>query len=71
MTGRQHVHAKGLVGWGCELRSECKKIVWPSRKQTIKNFAVVIAAVVFTGAFVWAADILFGIGVQSLISHAL
>ena len=66
---KQYTHMSSLKKWIRELHSECRKIVWPSRKQTIKNFTVVVAAVIFTGIFVWAADILFGVSVQSLISH--
>ena len=29
--------------WFHELKSECKKIVWPTRKQTLNNTAVVFA----------------------------
>lgn len=54
--------------WVRELRSECSKIVWPTRKQTTKYLLTVIAFVLFIGVLVWAADILFGFGVQAAIS---
>lgn len=54
--------------WFHELKSECKKIVWPTRKQTINNTAVVIASVVIVGVFVWVLDGIFKIGVSAIIS---
>ena len=59
----------GIISkWVRELRSECSKIVWPTRKQTTKYLLTVIAFVLFIGVLVWAADILFGFGVQAAIS---
>ena len=51
-----------------ELKSECRKIVWPTRQQTVKN-TLVIACVVIVGIFIWILDIVFGLGVQALLSH--
>lgn len=39
-----------------ELKSEIKKIVWPTRQQVINNTGVVIACVLLVGAFIWILD---------------
>jgi len=49
-----------------DLKSETKKIVWPTRKQVINNTLVVIVAVIVIGAFIWGLDELFG-WIRSLI----
>ena len=49
--------------------SECRKIVWPTRQQTVNNTLVVIACVIVIGIFIWILDIVFGLGVQALLSH--
>ena len=55
--------------WFRELKSECRKIVWPTREQTTNNTLVGIACVVIIGIFIWVLDIVFGLGVQTLLKH--
>ena len=40
----------------------------PTRQQTVNNTLVVIACVIIVGIFIWIIDILFGLGVQTLLS---
>ena len=54
--------------WFHELKSECKKIVWPTRKQTLNNTAVVIASVLIVGVFVWVLDAIFKVGISAILS---
>ena len=44
--------------WVREMRSELKKIVWPTKKQTINNTLVVIACVIVVGIGIWIFDFL-------------
>ncbi|WP_283673862.1 preprotein translocase subunit SecE [Butyricicoccus sp. Marseille-Q5471] len=53
--------------WFRELKSECRKIVWPTRQQTINNTLVVLASVVIVGIFIWILDAVFNLGVQALL----
>lgn len=46
--------------WFRELRAEMRKIVWPTRQQTVNNMLIVIAAVLIVGVFVWVLDLIFG-----------
>ena len=39
-----------------ELRSELKKVVWPTPKQVLKNSLIVLACVLVIGVFIWAFD---------------
>ena len=43
-----------------ELRSELKKVVWPTPKQVAKNALVV-------GVFIWLFDLAFQTGISALI----
>ena len=52
-----------------ETKSEIKKVVWPSRKQLINNFVIVLVFCLITGAFIWIVDGLLGL-VISLIYGA-
>jgi len=44
--------------WMRELKSELKKVQWPSTKQTVNNTVIVIVCVVIVGAFIWIFDAL-------------
>jgi preprotein translocase, SecE subunit, bacterial len=46
-----------VVRWIKELRAELKKVMWPTRKQTINNTAIVIACCAVVGAFIWVFDL--------------
>ena len=42
-----------------EMRSELKKVVWPSQKQLINNSLIVIVSVVVVGAVIAGVDFVF------------
>ncbi len=50
-----------------ELRSELKKVVWPTPKQVLKNTLIVIACVLIVGVFIWLFDFVAGEGIAWLI----
>ena len=50
-----------------ELRSELKKVVWPTPKQVGKNSLVVGACVLVVGVFIWLFDLAFQTGISALI----
>ncbi len=51
-----------------ELKSELKKVVWPTPKQTLKNSLIVCACVICVGVFVWVFDYVAGWGISALIN---
>ena len=50
-----------------ELRSELKKVVWPTPKQVLKNTLIVALCVVAVGVFIWVFDYVAQIGITALI----
>jgi preprotein translocase subunit SecE len=50
-----------------DLMSEIKKVVWPSKKQTINNTLVVIVVMLIAGAFVWGLDSLLTFVVRLIL----
>ncbi len=38
-------------------RAEMKNVVWPTKRQVVKNTAVVFGFVLLCGAFIWTADV--------------
>ena len=57
----------GICRYFRELRSELKKVVWPTPKQVLKNTLIVLACVLVVGAFIWAFDIVSNKGINALI----
>ncbi|HKL77642.1 MAG TPA: preprotein translocase subunit SecE [Gammaproteobacteria bacterium] len=53
ITTAQFGQFRGFVR---ESRTELSRVVWPSRQETIQTTAVVIAMVLFVGAFLWLVD---------------
>ena len=50
-----------------ELRSELKKVVWPTPQQVLKNALVVAACVIVVGVFIWVFDFVARFGIDTLI----
>ncbi len=61
--------AFGAIGrYFRELRSELKKVVWPTPQQVAKNTLIVGACVLVIGAFIWVFDFVAQVGIDALIS---
>ena len=50
-----------------ELRSELKKVVWPTPKQVLKNTLIVVVCILVVGAFIWLFDFVARFGIDALI----
>ena len=51
-----------------DLKSELKKVVWPTKEQVLKNTLVVVLCVLVLGVFIWVFDFVAGLGITGLIS---
>jgi preprotein translocase subunit SecE len=60
----------GVVGWAprkfgeardflTEVRSELKKVTWPSRKEVQSTTFVVVVTSIFFGFYLWGLDLVF------------
>jgi len=59
---------KRISRWFREMRSELKKVVWPSKSQMVNNTLVVIACVIVVGIFIWVFDFVALQIVQGIIN---
>lgn len=50
-----------------EVKSEMKKVVWPTWSQTVNNTVIVIAVIIIVGVFLAIVDTLFGGVVRGVI----
>ena len=53
--------------WFRDMKSELKKVQWPTRKQTINNTLIVIACVIVVGIFIGLFDLVAQEGIKFLI----
>lgn len=61
---------KSIAKWFREMRSELKKVVWPTPKQTAKNTGVALVFMVAAAIILWGFDSLAQAAVKALISLA-
>jgi len=56
---KKKVKVKGknrIVKWFREMRSELKKVVWPTPKQILNNTLVSLSVMVVSAIVIWALD---------------
>ena len=53
--------------WCREMKSDLKKVVWPSGKETMKNTGTVLLCSLVVGAFIWIFDAVAVLAVNTLI----
>ena len=54
--------------WLKEMKSELKKVQWPTWKQVLKNTGIVILCVLVIGVFIWVFDALAHLIIQALMN---
>jgi len=52
-----------------ETWSELRKVVWPSRRETMNLSVLVIVVSLALGLFLWLVDFLFGRGIAFLVGQ--
>ena len=57
---------KRFSKWFREMKSELKKVVWPSGKQLLNNTIIVLVAVLIVGVIVCLFDFVAGLGIDLL-----
>ena len=53
--------------WFKEMKSELKKVQWPTKKQTINNTVIVIVCCIIVGICIWLFDWLAGSVIRALL----
>ncbi len=57
---------RGLFGFSREARTELRKVVWPTRQETLQVTLSVLVLVLIVGVFLWLVDALLFWGVQMI-----
>lgn len=68
-TGNEKKSTKErLTQWFRDLKSELKKVVWPTKEQTIKNTTVALGFTFVSAIILGGFDYLASLGVNALIN---
>ncbi len=59
---------RSLIGFLGLARTEVRKMVWPTRAETMQTTLMVFILVVILAIFLWFVDMLLGAGVKALLS---
>ena len=61
-TGTGHA----ILSFGRESRAEVRKVVWPTRQETVQTTLMVVVAVIILGIFLWLIEMMLLNAVQIL-----
>ena len=69
-TGKKLGFGKRIAKWWREMKSELKKVIWPTPKQTAKNTAVALVVMLVSAIVIWGFDEIAQLIVKAVISIA-
>ena len=61
---------KKIAKWFRDMKSELKKVIWPSKKQLTKNSAISLGVMVASGIGIWLFDELAQMIIRALFTIA-
>ena len=61
---------QNLIGFGREARMEVRKVVWPTRQETVQTTFMVLVAVIIIGIFLWLVDMVLAQAIQFVTGGA-
>jgi len=59
-----------FVKWLREMRSELRKVIWPTRRETATNTAIALSMMLAAAILIWGFDTVAQAAVQTLIRFA-
>ena len=59
---------KKIGKWFREMKSELKKVVWPTKSQMVNNTVIVLVCTLIVGICIWVFDAVGGVVVNGLIT---
>ena len=61
---------KKVAKWWREMKSELKKVIWPTPKQTVNNTVVALVVMAVSAIVIWGFDRIAELIVQAVVSIA-
>ena len=69
-TGKKLSFGKRVAKWWREMKSELKKVIWPTPKQVVKNTLVALVVMLASAIVIWGFDKLAELVVKAIITLA-
>jgi len=60
---------KIALGFVRDARTEVRKVVWPTQKETIQTTLIVMASVSVVALFLWGVDAILAVTMRALLGH--
>lgn len=60
--------AAKVKGWLKDMKSELKKVHWPTRQELLKNCLVVLVCILVVGVCIWVFDALAAAVIRALVN---
>ena len=57
-----------VARWFREMKSELKKVVWPTKSQMVNNTVIVLVCTLIVGICIWVFDAVGGVVVNGIIT---
>ena len=61
---------KRVAKWWREMKSELKKVVWPTSKQVVNNTVVAVVVIIVSAIVIWGFDEIAQLIVQAVLKLA-
>ena len=69
-TGKKLSFGQRVKKWLREMRSELKKVIWPTKKQTANNTLVAVVVMAASAVVIWGFDELAPFVIRAVITLA-
>ena len=56
-----------MVKYFMDVKSEMKKVIWPTLKQSVNNTTIVVVSIIIIGFLIGALDLVFSYGRDNLL----
>ena len=60
---------RGIWRFAVDARTEVRKVVWPTRQETLQTTLIVIVMVIIVAIILWLLDIFLGWSIRSLMGQ--
>ena len=63
----QTVRGRALLELARDARAELRRVIWPTRNETVQTTMIVLAVVLVVALILWALDSLLSFGISSVL----
>lgn len=68
-VGMQTIKGQEIYGYFRDSQIEVRKVVWPTKQETMQTTFIIMIVVVLASVFLWLLDMFLSWGIGSLMGH--